>query len=109
MVLQYQEYGDKSAPLMMFLHGGGVSDWMWDQQIHYFTKYHCIVPILSEHGVNHDGTPFSIEGSAEELIPLIEEKAGGEGSYSHWFFFRFSSHHSTIKHETRFNRFCHYQ
>jgi pimeloyl-ACP methyl ester carboxylesterase len=78
LVLQYQEYGDKSAPLMMFLHGGGVSDWMWDQQIHYFTKYHCIVPILSEHGLNHDGTPFSIEGSAEELIPLIEEKAGGK-------------------------------
>lgn len=78
LVLQYQEYGDKSAPLMMFLHGGGVSEWMWDQQIHYFTKYHCIVPILSEHGLNHDGTPFSIEGSAEELILLIEEKAGGK-------------------------------
>ena len=76
MALRYQEYGDYSAPLMMFLHGGGVSDWMWDQQIQYFTNYHCIVPILPEHGQNHDGTPFSIKGSAEKLIPLIEEKAG---------------------------------
>ena len=78
MAIQYQEYGDQSAPLIMFLHGGGVSDWMWDQQIHYFTHYHCIVPILPEHGLNHDGTPFSIKGSAEELISLIEEKAGGK-------------------------------
>ena len=78
LALHYQEYGDKSAPLMMFLHGGGVSDWMWNQQIQYFTKYHCIVPILPEHGLNHDGTPFSIKGSAEELIPLIEEKAEGK-------------------------------
>ena len=61
----------------MFLHGGGVSDWMWDQQIQYFTKYHCIVPILPEHGLNHDGITFSIEGSAEELIPLMKKKQGG--------------------------------
>ena len=78
MALRYQEYGDHSAPLMIFLHGGGVSDWMWNQQIQYFTNYHCIVPILPEHGLNHDGIPFSIKGSAEELIPLIEEKAGGK-------------------------------
>jgi pimeloyl-ACP methyl ester carboxylesterase len=76
--LRYQEYGNKSAPLMMFLHGGGISDWMWDQQIQHFKHYHCLVPILPEHGLNHDETPFSIKGSAEALIPLIEEKAKGK-------------------------------
>ncbi|MEH7178083.1 alpha/beta fold hydrolase [Neobacillus vireti] len=78
MALQYQEYGDKSAPLMLFLHGGGVSDWMWDKQIEYFIHYHCIVPILPEHGLNNDKIHFSIKGSADEVIKLIKEKANGK-------------------------------
>lgn len=77
MALRYKEYGDKNAPLMLFLHGGGVSDWMWDKQIQYFTNYHCIVPTLSEHGLHHHDDEFSIKGSAEEVIELIEEKANG--------------------------------
>lgn len=77
MALRYKEYGDKNAPLMLFLHGGGVSDWMWDKQIQYFTNYHCIVPILPEHGLHHHDDEFSIKGSAEEVIQLIEEKANG--------------------------------
>ncbi|MFC7684844.1 alpha/beta fold hydrolase [Ureibacillus sp. GCM10028918] len=78
MAILYKEYGDKSAELMVFLHGGGVSDWMWDQQIQYFTNYHCIVPILPEHGINNNVINFSIKGSAEEVIRLIEDKASGE-------------------------------
>ena len=78
MALHYQEYGDKNACLMIFLHGGGVSDWMWDKQIQYFTHYHCIVPLLPEHGLNNDKIHFSIKGSTEEVINLIEEKASGK-------------------------------
>ena len=77
LALQYQEYGDKSAPLMVFLHGGGVSGWMWDKQIQYFNHYHCIVPVLPEHGLNNRKTKFSIYDSAKEIIKLIEEKASG--------------------------------
>ncbi|NLB52099.1 MAG: alpha/beta hydrolase [Syntrophomonadaceae bacterium] len=77
MTLHYQEYGDKNAPLMLFLHGGGVSGWMWDRQIKYFTHYHCVVPQLPEHGPNNYETKFSIKNSAKELIKLIEEKANG--------------------------------
>ena len=76
MALRYQEYGDKSASLMIFLHGGGVSNWMWDKQIHYFTHNHCIVPNLPEHGLNNNEITFSLKRSAEEIIKLIEEKAG---------------------------------
>lgn len=78
MAIRYKEYGDKRASLMVFLHGGGVSDWMWDKQVQYFKHYHCIVPILPEHGLNNDDTLFSIKGSAEALIQLIEEKAKGK-------------------------------
>jgi pimeloyl-ACP methyl ester carboxylesterase len=78
MPLHYKEYGDKSASLMLFLHGGGVSDWMWDQQIQYFSHYHCLVPILSGHGLYNNQMKFSMKGSAEEIIKLIEEKAKGK-------------------------------
>ena len=78
LALQYHEYGNKSAALMLFVHGGGVSDWMWNKQIQYFTHYHCIVPILPGHGLNNKEWNFSIKGSAEELIKLIEEKARGK-------------------------------
>lgn len=78
MSLHYQEYGNKSASLLIFLHGGGVSNWMWDKQIQYFTQYHCIVPNLPEHGLDNNEIHFSIKRSAEEIIKLIEEKASGK-------------------------------
>lgn len=76
--MHYEEYGDKNGPLLLFVHGGGVSGWMWDKQIQYFTQYHCIVPDLPEQGRSTIGTNFSIQTSAEQLIDLIHEKAKGK-------------------------------
>lgn len=77
MNLYYQEFGDKSAPIMVFLHGGGVSGWMWNNQVQYFTHYHCLVPDLPGHGKSYS-IPFSIRDSAERVIKLIEEKSNGK-------------------------------
>lgn len=76
-MLHYQEYGDKSAPLMVFLHGGGVSSWMWDRQIQHFTHFHCLVPDLPEHGMSK-GKHFSIRSCAETIVQLIEERGRGK-------------------------------
>ncbi|RLL43693.1 alpha/beta hydrolase [Oceanobacillus piezotolerans] len=78
MSIYYREYGDKQGPLMIFLHGGGVSGWMWDKQIPYFSRYHCVVPDLPEHGLHQESVPFSIYNSAEAIINLIEDKASGK-------------------------------
>ncbi len=78
MVLQYKEFGDSSSPLMVFIHGGGVSGWMWDKQIKHFTNFHCLVPDLPEQGENSSKDHFSIHFSAEKIIELVEEKGQGK-------------------------------
>ncbi|WP_338472478.1 alpha/beta hydrolase [Niallia sp. XMNu-256] len=78
MKLSYQEYGDKNAPLIVFLHGGGVSSWMWDKQIQYFRHYHCIAIDLPEQGESKNTENFSIQLSAEKVNQLIENIADGK-------------------------------
>lgn len=79
MTLCYQEYGDKNTPLIVFLHGGGVSSWMWDKQIKYLKKdYHCVTADLPEQGLNAQYGKFSIKSSAYEIIELIEAIAKGK-------------------------------
>lgn len=78
MALYFSEYGDKEAPLLMFLHGGGVSGWMWDKQIEYFSNYHCLVPDLPGQGLSNKEDIFSIKSSAEILVDLIDDKAQGK-------------------------------
>lgn len=70
----YLEYGNKEGPLLVFIHGGGVGGWMWDKQIAYFTKYHCLVPTLQGHGNRSAETSFTIRENALEIIHLIEKK-----------------------------------
>lgn len=78
LTIHFKEYGNKQAPLLVFLHGGGVSGWMWDKQIEYFTHYHCLVPDLPGQGQNNKGDRFSIQSSAALLVDLIEDKARGK-------------------------------
>lgn len=74
LTLFFNEHGNKDAPLMVFLHGGGVSGWMWDKQVEYFTHYHCLIPDLPGQGLSKKEDPFSIKTSAEIIVDLIEKK-----------------------------------
>ncbi len=62
-MIQYTECGDTSGPLIVFIHGGGVSGWMWKKQLEYFTNYHCLVPDLPGHGNSVNSTTFNIHTS----------------------------------------------
>jgi pimeloyl-ACP methyl ester carboxylesterase len=72
-----EESGDKQAPMMLFLHGGGLAGWMWEEQIDYFSRYHCVVVDLPGHGKSAH-LPFSIKSCAKQLIELIETYAPGK-------------------------------
>lgn len=73
----YKEYGDKDRPMMVFLHGGGVSGWMWRKQIEHFSDYYCVVPDLPEHGRSH-AEVFGMESCAEAVLELIDQLAGDQ-------------------------------
>ena len=77
MKLYYKESGNTEASLIVFLHGGGVSGWMWDKQIEYFNDYHCLVPDLFGHGLSLS-TEFALNDCAEEILSLILTKVRGE-------------------------------
>ncbi|WP_342478740.1 alpha/beta hydrolase [Paenibacillus sp. FSL H7-0350] len=78
MAIHIQEYGDPNGDyLVVFLHGGGVSGWMWEKQVAAFDRYHCLVPDLPGHGFSREDKEFTICSSTEELVLLIEERAKG--------------------------------
>jgi len=75
MSLYFQEFGSIDRPTIVFLHGGGVSGWMWQPQVEQLGDYHCIVPDLPEQGESVNGNPFTIQGSAEQVAELIRTRA----------------------------------
>lgn len=78
-MMYIQEYGKENQMLMVFIHGGGVSGWMWEKQVEHFrTRFHCLVLDLPEHGQSTAGYNFTITSAAADINSLIEEKAAGK-------------------------------
>jgi pimeloyl-ACP methyl ester carboxylesterase len=47
----FEKFGDKNMPVIILLHGGGLSWWSWKYQIEAFQKYYYVVtPIIDGHG-----------------------------------------------------------
>lgn len=75
MALFYEEWHTGARETILWLHGGGVSGWMWRPQIDRLSDYHALVPDLPEHGRSLRERPFTIAGAAEQLARLIEQHA----------------------------------
>lgn len=70
------ESGPASAPTIVFLHGGGVSGWMWQAHVAALeAEYHCLVPDLPEHGQSSAAGPFTILDAARRVAELIHTRA----------------------------------
>lgn len=75
MKLVFDETGTGKEQSIIFLHAGGISGWMWDEQVKYFKNYHCIIPDLPEHGRSAGVKPFTIQKAAEMIRELIGDCA----------------------------------
>lgn len=65
-------------PVMIFLHGGGVSSWMWQEQIETFKEgYECYTPDLIGHGTRANEHSFSMQENTLEVISWIRQHAHG--------------------------------
>jgi pimeloyl-ACP methyl ester carboxylesterase len=71
MKLVLDETGIGNEQTIVFIHAGGISGWMWDEQVNYFKNYHCIIPDLPEHGRSASVKPFSIPMAAEKVMEII--------------------------------------
>ncbi|MEG2090892.1 alpha/beta hydrolase [Niameybacter sp.] len=75
----FKEIGDKNYPTIIFLHGGGLSDWSWKVIVDKFSdNYNVVTPIIDGHGENGNEEFISIEDSASKLINYIEKEKGGK-------------------------------
>lgn len=75
--MQFKEVGNKKGKTIVFIHGAGISGWMWEKQLEYFKDYHCIVPDLPEHGLSINEGQLSIKNSAYSIVEIIKKYANG--------------------------------
>lgn len=74
----FKEAGHNHSPTMIFIHGGGLSDWSLLPIVNEFqTKFHVITPIIDGHGDAAAETFISISDSAAKLIHYIDTKCNG--------------------------------
>lgn len=75
----FKEFGNKNMPVIIFIHGGGLSWWSWNPQIEALKKnFYIITPIIDGHGDACDTTFVSIKESAEQVIKYIKENCSGK-------------------------------
>ncbi len=75
----FNEIGNKTSPTIILLHGGGLSDWSWQNAVKMLeSDYHIVTPIIDGHGEAGKETFVSIEHSAVELIEYIEKQFDGK-------------------------------
>lgn len=71
------EYGSKGLPVVIMLHGGGLSWWNFLAEAELLEKnYHVVLPILDGHAGSD--RPFTgIAAQAQELLAYIDAHYGG--------------------------------
>lgn len=75
----FKEFGNKNKPIMILLHGGGLSWWSLKPQVEALKNdYFIVTPIIDGHGDDWNNTFISIEKSAEGVIQYIKNNWNGK-------------------------------
>ncbi len=77
--MNFHEFGDKSNPHIMMIHGGGNAWWNYLRQARELSKqYHVILPTLDGHGEEFQTNYISTEDSANKLVQYIDDNCNGQ-------------------------------
>ena len=75
----FHEFGNKSLPHIVLIHGGGNSWWNYLRQAQLLSdKYHVILPTLDGHGEEYRNEYISTEASAQEILKYIKSNCDGK-------------------------------
>ena len=73
--LYVNETGNPSAPSILFIHGVGVSGWMWKKQVATFPDYRCLSVDLPGHGKSNQVPWVSLVDTADQIAAIIRARA----------------------------------
>lgn len=73
--LYVDETGNPTAPDIVFLHGIGVSGWMWKPQIAACSDFHCLNVDLPGHGKSNHIPWLSLADTADQIATIIQTRA----------------------------------
>jgi len=78
MSLHVETTGDPANPAIVFLHGLGVSSWMWAEQVrHLSDRFHCVTIDLPGNGASHEVPWRSFDDSAAAVAAVIAATPAG--------------------------------
>ncbi|MFZ1396553.1 MAG: alpha/beta fold hydrolase, partial [Candidatus Promineifilaceae bacterium] len=76
MSLKIFEYGTVGQPTILFLHGLGVSSWMWLEQLESLQEqYHLLAVDLPGNGESYQNEWVSFADTAVTLSQIIQTRA----------------------------------
>ncbi|WP_019588528.1 alpha/beta fold hydrolase [Deinococcus apachensis] len=75
MSLYTLEHGDRAQPTVVFLHGAGVTSWMWHDTMQALPQLHSLAPDLPGLGQSAHLGPFKVASAARQLATFIAERA----------------------------------
>lgn len=76
--MKFHEFGDKTNPHIMLIHGGGNAWWNYLRQARALSeRYHVILPTLDGHGKEYTIPYVSTEATVDKLLDYINENCGG--------------------------------
>lgn len=76
--MRVHEFGDKTSPSVVLIHGGGNAWWNYLRQARILAeKYHVILPTLDGHGEEYQKEYVSTEVSAQQIMKYINKNCGG--------------------------------
>lgn len=76
--MKYMEYGAQHRPVILLLHGGGLSWWNFREEAELLSQqYHVVLPILDGH-TGSDAPFTSMEQNARGIIAWVDRHCGGQ-------------------------------